>query len=607
MSRIREGSVVDDRYRIDGLIGSGGMADVWLASDLDLPRQVALKVLHERFAADPQFIERFRREAESAARLQHVNIVPIFDRGRVGDTYYIAMAFIDGRTLRELISIGLTPPESISIVRQILEAAGFAHRHGVIHRDFKPLNVLVDDSGLVTVTDFGIARAGTSGITDEGSVLGTVRYLSPEQAQGQDVTPLSDLYSIGIILYECLTGRVPFDGDTAVSVALKQMREEPLPPSAWNPAVSPGLDAVVMKALSREPYDRFPDAESFIEALDRVESEPSVAPPPDRSVWKWIAAGAVALLVILAVWGLLRSNTVTVPDVTGQKLDAAVTALAGDDFKVDRIKRVARSGPANLVLQQDPRGEASMDCTLLGWFCSNPKVDLVVSGGPGQAEVPDVAGLPRDEAEQKLDQAGFGVTVQSRASDSVPADTVIETDPAAGERIRRGTTVTMYVSSGVSQVKVPAVVGMPLNAARQQLSAVGLELETSREPSDRPKDEVLDQSPPAGTSVDPGTAVSLVLSSGPKQERTKVPNVVGLTRTEAEANLSSAGFTVTVQEQPTTVQPQDGRVIDQSPSGGSQAADGSTVVITVGVYSPDSGGGADQGGGGGSEGGIGPP
>lgn len=591
---------MDDRYRIDGRIGTGGMADVWLATDLELPRQVALKVLHERFAADPQFTERFRREAEAAARLQHVNIVPILDRGRVGDTYYIAMGYIDGRTLRELIAIGLTPPEAISIVRQILEAAGFAHRHGVIHRDLKPMNVLVDDSGLVTVTDFGIARAGHSGITDEGSIVGTVRYLAPEQAQGQEVTPLSDLYSVGIILYECLTGTVPFDGDSAVSIALRQMREEPVPPSAWNPAVSPALDAVVLKALSREPYDRFPDAESFIAALDRIEHESP--PPPEKSgPWKWVAAAAALVLLFLILWGLLRPNTVMVPDVTGRNLDAAITGLTREDFKVGTIRRVRRAGPSNRVLRQDPAGEADRDCAIFGWFCSNPAVDLVVNGGPGRVKIPDVAGLGRDEAARTLQQAGLGTAVESRTSDSVPKDSVIETDPPAGESVRRGSTVTMFVSSGAEQVKVPAVVGMPLNAARQQLSAVGLELETSSEPSDRPEKEVLDQSPSAGTMVDPASVVSLVLSSGPKQEQATVPAVVGSTRVEAEAALNAAGFTVSVREQPTTIQAQDGRVTDQSPPGSSKAPQGSVVVITVARFS--GGSGTTDGGG---PGGIGP-
>lgn len=597
MTRLTTGMVVDGRYRIEELIGSGGMADVWLASDLELPRRVALKVLHERFAADPQFVERFRREAESAARLQHVNIVSIFDRGQVGDTWYIAMACIEGRTLRDLINIGLTPPESISIVRQILEAAGFAHRHGVIHRDLKPLNVLVDDTGLVTVTDFGIARAGLSDITDEGSIMGTVQYLSPEQAQGADVTPLSDLYSIGIILYECLTGRVPFEGDTAVSVALKQMREEPLPPSAWNPAVSPALDAVVLRALRREPYERFPDAESFIEALDAVEQAPPVPYEPERSNrWKWIAAAAAAILAILIAWGMLRDNTVQVPDVTGNSLNTAVTLLGQDGFRTGEIIRVHRSGPKNRVIAQDPTGETDRDCRIFGWFCSDPEVDLTVTSGPGQAEVPDVTGLRRDQAEDELDEAGFEVNVETRSSDSVEKDRVIETDPPGGETARRGSTVTVVVSSGVEQVKVPAVVGMTLNAARQQLSAVGLDLSSSEEPSDRPEGEVLTQSPDAGSTVDPGSSVTLTVSSGPEDETVNVPNVVGSTRSEAVSTLRAAGFVATVQQQPTSIQPQDGRVIDQSPPGNTSAEPGSSVVITVATYDPD----AD------SEGGVGP-
>ncbi len=589
--------VVDGRYRIEELIGSGGMADVWLASDLELPRRVALKVLHERYAADPQFIERFRLEAESAARLQHVNIVSIFDRGRVGDTWYIAMAWIDGRTLRELIDIGLTPPESVSIVRQILEAAGFAHHHGVIHRDLKPLNVLVDDTGLVTVTDFGIARAGLSGITDEGSVMGTVQYLSPEQAQGMDVTPLSDLYSIGIILYECLTGRVPFEGDTAVSVALKQMREEPIPPSAWNPAVSPALDAVVLRSLRREPYERFPDAGSFIDALDAaIQAGPAPVQPDRSNRWKWIAGGIAAILVLLILWGMLRDNTVQVPDVTGNNLDTAVTLLAQDGFKTGDIDRVQRPGPRNQVIAQDPTGEADRDCKLFGWFCSDPKVNLEVSAGPGRAEVPDVAGMERDQAQQELDDAGFGVTVETRASNTVEKDTVIETDPAGGETARRGSTVTMVVSTGVKQVKVPALVGMTLNAARQQLSAVGLDLSSSEEPSDRPSGEVLTQDPDAGSTVDPGSTVTLTVSSGPEDQSVSVPNVVGSTRSEAVATLRAAGLVPSVEQTATSIQPQDGRVIDQSPPGNSSADPGSTVVITVATYDPN----AD------SDGGIGP-
>ena len=582
--------MVDGRYRVRSLIGSGGMADVWLADDLHLPRRVALKVLHDHFARDEEFISRFRREAEAAAGLQQVNIVSIFDRGQVDHTYYIAMAYLEGRTLRDLINFGLTPTESVAIVRQILEAAGFAHRHGVIHRDLKPMNVIVDATGLATVTDFGIARAGLSEITEAGSVLGTVNYLSPEQAEGYEVGPPSDLYSVGVILYECLTGRVPFEGDTAVAVALKQLSEQPPAPSAWNPDVSPALDAVVMTALRREPYERFQDAESFIAALDAAEAGPEIVEEEPESKWPWVVGALAAILIALILWGMLRDNTVEVPRVVGSDLDSAITTLGNDGFTVGDVERVQRNVPLNQVISQDPVGEADRDCAVFGWFCSDPDVDLTVSGGPGQVEVPDVAGQTREAAEQTLDEAGLGVEVQTRNSSDVPADSVIETDPPAGESVRRGSQVTLIVSSGPGRVSVPPVVGETQNAAEQQLSAVGLESSSSEESSDRPAGEVISQSPDAGTRVEPGSTVDLVVSSGPEPvTEVDVPNVVGLTRADAVSNLRSLGLSPSVQEQPTDIEPQDGRVVDQNPGGGTTVKEGTRIVITVGVFQSSGG------------------
>jgi len=587
MARLTEGSVVDGRYRVLSRIGSGGMADVWLAEDQHLPRRVALKVLHEHFARDPEFIARFRREAEAAAGLQHVNIVSIFDRGDIDHTYYIAMAYIDGATLRELINSGLTPPESVAIVRQILDAAGFGHRHGVIHRDLKPMNVIVDPTGLVKVTDFGIARHGVSEITETGSVMGTAHYLSPEQAQGLEVGPESDLYSIGVILYECLTGRVPFEGDSAVAIALRQLSEQPTAPSYWNPDVSPALDAVVMKALRRDPYERYRDADEFIAALDAAEQVPEEAwvEPDKNNPWPWVIAAVAAVLIGLMLWGMLRDNSVEVPTVTGTKLDDAVSKLNAEGFSVGEVGRVQRDAPMNRVLGQDPVGKADRDCTLFGWFCSDPDVNLTVSAGPGQVEIPDVSGQTREAAEQALDEAGLGVAVETRASGDVPADTVIETDPPAGESVRRGSQVTVIVSSGPSQVSVPAVVGQTLNAAEQQLSAVGLEASSTEQDSDRPKGEVISQTPNAGTAVDPGSTVSLVVSRGPAEPATvDVPNVVGQTRADAVSQLRALGLAPDVQEQTTDIQPQNGRVIDQNPGGGSTVNGGTRIVLTVGVF-----------------------
>ena len=589
MSRPREGDLIDGRYRIEALIGSGGMADVWLADDLHLPRRVALKILHAHFARDPEFIERFRREAESAAALQHVNIVSIFDRGQVDDTYYIAMAYLDGRTLRDLINVGLTPPESVAIVRQILEAAGFAHRHGVIHRDLKPLNVIVDETGLATVTDFGIARAGVSDMTETGSVMGTAHYLSPEQAQGLEVGPQSDLYAIGVVLYECLAGRVPFEGDSAVAVALKQMQEEPVPPSAWNPSVSPALDAVVMRALRREPYERFPDAETFIDALDAAMADPMagyVEPVEKSKKWIWLAALA-ALIVAFIIFAATRDNTVRVPDVTGVSLDKAVSKLNDEGFSVGEVKRQTATGPSNQVLEQNPSGEADRDCTLWVFSCSDPDVNLVVSRGPGQTEVPDVTGQSQDEAESTIEDAGFTVTTEEKPSSDVDTGDAIETDPAAGESAKRGSEVTLFISSGPSQVGVPPLVGVTFEAAKQRLSAKGLEYSSTGVDSDRPAGEVLTQEPDAGTQVDPGSTVELTVSNGPSDTDASVPNVVGLTEAEAKSDLEGAGFTVSVQDQTTDIEQQDGRVVDQNPSGGSTVANGTRIVIMVGSFSPD--------------------
>src|SRR5436190_21148017 len=272
MTEVADNTLVDGRYRILGRIGSGGMADVYHAEDTHLGREVALKILHRRFAQDSEFVERFRREASSAAGLQHPNVVGVFDRGEHEGTYYIAMEHLPGRTLKECITSEgpWAQDRVIDLGIQILTAAGFAHRHGVIHRDFKPHNVIVDEDGNAKVTDFGIARAGASEMTETGSIMGTAQYLSPEQAQGHSVTAASDLYSIGVMLYEMLVGQLPFQGDTAVSVALEHLSEPPPPISQLRPDVHPALESVVMAALAKDPADRWQSADEFAAALEEV-------------------------------------------------------------------------------------------------------------------------------------------------------------------------------------------------------------------------------------------------------------------------------------------------------------------------------------------------
>ena len=266
------GALIDGRYRVLSRLGAGGMADVFLAEDQQLGRKVALKLLHRRFAEDPGFVERFRREAQAAAGLQHPNVVSVYDRGSFDDTYYIAMEYLPGRTLKQLIrdEAPLDPVRAIDITIQILKAARFAHRRGVIHRDLKPQNVIIDETDHAKVTDFGIARAGASDMTETGSIMGTAQYLSPEQAQGHAVSAGSDLYSIGVVLYELLTGRVPFDAEAAVTIAIKHVSETPTPPSAFNPSIPPELEQVVMWALNKGPAERPLDADQFIAALEQV-------------------------------------------------------------------------------------------------------------------------------------------------------------------------------------------------------------------------------------------------------------------------------------------------------------------------------------------------
>jgi eukaryotic-like serine/threonine-protein kinase len=613
---VGEGSTIDGRYRLLRRIGSGGMADVWLAEDPHLQRRVALKVLHRRFAQDREFVERFRREAEAAAGLQHPNIVAVFDRGDIEGTYYIAMQLLEGRSLKELVDQGLGPEQAVGLIRQVLEAAGFAHRHGVVHRDLKPQNVIVDDEGKATVTDFGIARAGASEITQAGSVMGTPHYLSPEQAQGQAVTAVSDLYSIGVMLYEALAGRVPFEADSAIAIAMKQVSNTPQRPSSINPAVSPALDAVVMRALEKDPGQRFQSAEAFIAALDAAVRDPAAEhggtaafaplPPPvagpeeaaagggseeeerrRRRMWALLAVAAVLVGVLLG-FALTRDTTTEVPGVTGNQLGVSIALLEQNGFKVGDVNRVRREVAANTVLEQDPpAGKASLDCAFLSFFCSKPKVALTVSAGPGSAKVPGgLSGLSQEEATAKLEEAGFEAQVEKVNSDQVEAGLAIRSDPSGGTTVTRGSTVVLTVSKGQRLATVPVLVGTQRSVAVQQIRGRGLTPSVEEEESTKPAGEVIRQAPSAGSQLPPSSTVSIVVSRG--ERKAKVPNVIGKERAEAVEALREAGFAAAVQEQETEVPAQVGRVTDQFPPPGSEVEPGSEVTVVVGKRAAES-------------------
>jgi eukaryotic-like serine/threonine-protein kinase len=604
LPEVNEGSVIDGRYRVERKVGAGGMADVWLAEDTHLQRQVALKVLHRHFAQDREFVARFQREAESAAGLQHPNVVAVYDRGDFDGVNYIAMQYVEGPTLKQLIDRGLTSEQAVALIRQVLEAARFAHRNGIVHRDLKPQNVIVNAEGKAMVTDFGIARAGLSEITQTGSVMGTPQYLSPEQAQGYDVTAVSDLYSVGVILYEALTGRVPFEGESAVAVAMKQVSQTPQRPSSINPRVSPALDAVVMRALEKDPGQRFQSADAFIAALDAAMKDPGIGPgtadfaalPPvvavpveddgedeekDNRRRNWIIAAIVAILAGLLIgFALTRDNSTDVPDVTGETRSAATTRLEFNGFSVS-TENVERQAPAGTVLEQDPLpGSAEEDCSFLSFFCSKPTVNLTISSGPGDGTVPGVSGLPEAEAIEKLEEAGFETAVQRVNSATVEEGLVVNSDPSGNSIATNGSTVTINVSRGPKLAKVPVLVGAQRDVAVERIRGRGLEPSVSEEESNAPEGQVISQSPDAGSQVTPGSGVSIVVSKGEKQS--KVPNVIGKERREAVEAIRAAGLAPFVEEEETEISGQVGRVVDQFPPPGQELAPGSEVTLVVG-------------------------
>jgi beta-lactam-binding protein with PASTA domain len=623
---IAEGTVIDGRYRVVRKIGAGGMADVYCAEDTHLGRKVALKLLHARFAQDREFVERFRREASSAAGLQHPNVVGVYDRGEFDGTYYIAMEYCEGQSLKEIVirTAPLAPERAIAITKQMLVAARFAHRRNVIHRDLKPHNVILDAEDNVKVTDFGIARAGASDITEVGAIMGTAQYLSPEQAQGRPVTEASDLYSIGVVLFEMLTGRAPFEGDSAVAVALKHVNQPPPSPRELVPALPPELEAVVLKALAKDPAQRYNDADSFIKDLEVVESrlrqgpvdvestavfaplaastaptalapappvaaeppppateappppppvveEPAAEPPERRR--RWLALALVAGLGALALLGflLLGSNDqATVPPVVGQTLEQARQRVDRAGLGVE-VKRRTDQAPRDFVFEQSPNPGQQVD--------EGSVVTLFVSNGPSTVRVPDVVGQPEADARRRLRRADLRPDVERESSTKVAEGIVIRTDPGPGRPTERDTAVTLVVSSGPDQVTVPNVVGETQEEAFARLREEGLSPAARERPSSEPVDTVIEQSPAAGQEVEEGSTVTIFVSNGKVRE---VPDVTGLPQSEAEAELDDAGFGVSVRTRTTDQPDEDGTVLSQSPRGGVERREGATVTITVG-------------------------
>jgi eukaryotic-like serine/threonine-protein kinase len=629
-------TLFDRRYRILRRLGSGGMANVYLAEDEDLGRRVAIKILNDRYATDDTFNERFRREAKSAAALSHPNIVSIYDRGDAEGRPYIAMEVIEGRSLKELIvaSGSLPIPQAVEYAKQILSALRFAHRNGIIHRDIKPHNILLGPEDRLKVTDFGIARAGASQMTEVGSIMGTAQYLSPEQARGAPVAAASDLYSVGIVLYEMLTGKTPFNGETPIEIAMKHLNEPPRPPSDHRREIPPELDQIVLRALAKDPNDRYQAAEELSADLDRLEAGIPVAPetsvaatavlsglsstdatqvlgpetrtrvarqgavaPPRRPAYPpaygytgpppkrrrrlvpWLIALLLLAAAAFAVWyvvsqvqdQLQESRPVAVPTLIDLPRENAVRQLERLGLKAEVLEQSDLETPAGRVFEQSPEAGTRLP--------KGETVRLLVSTGAPMTKVPQVAGLSYEEALDVLEQSGL----EARRVDifsNEPSGQVVTQRPAPGETVRQGSTVTLRVSKGQELVTVPDVLAQDETSARAELRANGFQVSVSTAPSDEYEEGlVADQNPDPDTEANKGSTVAIVISEGP--ETATVPPVRGQDADTATATLEEAGFEVAVEEITTEDPALDGLVARQDPAGGVKIEPGSTVTIVI--------------------------
>jgi serine/threonine-protein kinase len=622
--------VLNDRYEIHRRLARGGMAQVYLARDRSLDRPVAVKELVPEFATDPSFVERFRREAQAAANLSHPNVVGVYDWGAQDGTYFIVMEYVDGPSLsRVLRSDGpFHPRRAAEIAAEVAGGLGFAHSRGVVHRDVKPGNVLLTRSGQAKVTDFGIARALSSpdeDLTQAGSVMGTATYFSPEQAQGLPVDPRSDLYSLGVVLYELVTGRPPFSGETPLAIAYKHVQDQPAPPSTLMSGLPTSLEAIIMKLLSKRPEDRYASAEDLRADLNRyLAGEPTVAerglvgaaamaaaaygdsattmqpattvgaavPPEEpgevdedeeqpRRTWLFIAilVGLLALLGGLLFW-FTRSvddgDLVTVPSVVGLQLERATTLLEDAGLEVAVTREPSEQLEAGLVISQDPDRDEEVD--------AGSTVQLVVSSGQEVVEVPTLFLLSQTAAEDLLRERGLVPKVTPREVEEGEPGFVVEQNPAAGEEVPPGSEVEIFVTVLAGSVLVPDVTGRPLAQAQAQIQAAGLRFANATEATSAtvPAGSVISTDPPGGSSVQRNSVVQIVVSTGVEQVR--VPDVVGQTEADARDEIRSRGLVVAVTPQSVPAgDPSAGRVISQDPSGGRDVDRGSTVSIVVGV------------------------
>jgi serine/threonine-protein kinase len=621
--------IFNSRYRVDGSLGNGGMANVYVGTDTLLRRRVAIKVLREQYASDDDFVRRFSYEAQSAAKLSHPNIVNVYDFGREDHSYYIVMELVDGATLGDIMRDERVLPEPVAVDYAIQIASGLAnaHRQGLLHRDVKPANILVTKDDVIKLTDFGIARAvseHTLGVTQPGMVMGSVAYISPEQAQGHEIDERSDLYAVGVVLYQMLTGSLPFTADTPVAVALKHVSSDPPPIDPATSNVSPAVASIVARLLRKDPQERFASATELASALREARERPNVAqaaafadaptsrqgavngppgPRPRRSVApdrdsraaavaeidarehrgpdpRWIVFPLLLLLAIALGYVALRgpifgpAKNIEVPDVQGKLANDAQQTLYGFGLKSTVTTEDNASVPQDRVIRQDP-----VAGTKVG---KDDSVALIVSGGAPRVDVPNVKGYNAADAERTLLNAKLRYKTIDAYSASIPVGQVIVLSPDVGTSVRQNTVVTLTVSKGAKPIVVPNVTGSTVDDARHKLAAAGLSLTIgqSAESDTVPPNVIMSQDPDPGATAAPKSGVTVVLSTGPAT--VPVPDIVGTDTASAEAALRNAGLEVTHAYTVDAANP-TGKIALQQPPAGTPAKKGSRVTIYLSV------------------------
>ncbi|MGH3794282.1 MAG: Stk1 family PASTA domain-containing Ser/Thr kinase [Pseudonocardiaceae bacterium] len=617
--------LLSERYELGETLGYGGMSEVHRGRDVRLGRDVAIKVLRADLARDPQFQHRFRKEAQNAAALNHPAIVAVYDTGETDSTYgplpYIVMEFVNGRTLRDIVKTEgpMDEQRAMQTMADVCAALDFSHRHGIIHRDVKPANVMITNNGAVKVMDFGIARAlaDGQGVTQTAAVIGTAQYLSPEQARGELVDARSDVYAAGCVLYELITGDPPFTGDSPVAVAYQHVREDPTPPSHQNPGVSAEMDAVVLRAMSKNPANRYQSAAEMRSDMIRVLSghrpmAPMVMTDADRTsmldaaptnvihptrhraapagvpegderrsrtgilILTGLVAAAVVAMYLVLFTPLFDTGPkpVALPNVVGQPVLQAQQTLNAAGFKINRNSVMSTPENVDRVMDMNPKGEALPGTT----------IRLDVGTGPAQVQVPNLIGLDQAHAQDALKQVGLTLSPEQRQK-VVQKDSdigqVIDQDPQAGGQVAKGASVIITVGVPPEKVAVPDVVGSPVDQAQRNIAGARLAPQIQQVDSSAPQGQVLQQNPPGGTQVKVGSPVTLTVSRG---NLLKMPDLTGKTPSQAKSILEGLGWSGSLNQVTTTVDDPNkvGQIVAQDVQPGSGFTNDQTITVTVG-------------------------